>query len=262
MGFNKRKWWPIGNNHSISIEVAGWKSTPHIIFLIEPDERKVRFSLALGFAVYISLNGWIPRSWFPTMSYTKGGDRYPEEREISLKIHGGHFWWNFWVSDDWSSWTKNKTWRKGNFDFMGMLKGKHKYERREADRRQFLLPFLEGLYNVEVIKFDRTDSYTHWPTRRMVSWEVRAGYYEGPPNEANWKDKPIPVEGKGENSWDCDEDATWSISFPGPPYKKDLNTPYLAALYFWHSMMKSREQRGSAKWIPQGFKEKKLNIIR
>lgn len=259
MSFNKRKWWPVGDNHSISIEIAGWKSTPHIMFEIEPDERKVMFSIALGFAIYISFNGWIPRSWFPTMSYTKGGDLYPEEREFSIRIHGGAIWWNFWVSEQWSSYCANKTWRNGNFSFIDKIKGKHKYERKETDRRQFLLPFLEGVYNVEVIKFDRADSYAHWPTSRRVSWEVRAGYYD---EKGEWKDKPIPVEGKGDNSWDCDEDATWSISFSGPPYRKDVNTPYLAALYFWHSMMKSREQRGSEKWVPQVFKEKKINIIR
>ena len=262
MGFNKRKWWYLGNNKSFSIETAGWKCSPHIIFEIEPDDRKMMFSISMGFAIYISLNGFIPRSWFPTMSYTEGGDRYPEERELSIKIHGGAFWWDFWVSENWSSWTKNKTWRRGSFHFMDKIKGKHNYQKKEADRRQFLLPFLEGIYNVEVIQWARTDKWPRWPTRRMTSWEVRAGYYDGPPNEANWKDKPIPVEGKGENSYDCDEDATWSISFPGPPYNKDVSTPYLAALYFWHSMMKSRERYGSAKWLPQNFKDNKLQIIR
>jgi len=260
MGFNKRKWWPIGDNKSISIETAGWKSTPHIIFEIEPEERKVMFSIAFGFAIYISINGFIPRSWFPTMSYTKGGTRYPEERSLSIKIHGGAFWWNFWVSEQWSSYCANKTWRMGSFHYMDKIKGKHDYQRKETDRRQFILPFLEGIYNVEVINWARTDKYAHWPTSRMTTWEVRAGYYDEETGE--WKDKPIPVEGKGENSYDCDEDATWSISFPGPPYKKDVNTPYLAALYFWHSMMRSREQRGSERWLPEKFKDRKIEVIK
>lgn len=260
MGFNKRKWWYLGENKSITIEIAGWKSAPAISFRADPDERGVTFSISFGFAVYLSFDGFIPRSWYPTEPSTyEPGKRYPVERELSIRIHGGGLWWDFWVSEEWSSWTKNKTWRKGSFQYMDKLKGKHKYEREEVDRRQFLLPFLEGIYNVEVIQWARTDSYPRWPTRRMTTWEARAGYYD---EKGEWKDKPIPVEGKGENSWDCDEDATWSMSFPGPPYNREVNTPYLAALYFWHSMMKSREQRGSAKWIPKSFKENKLSVIR
>lgn len=259
MGFNKRKWWHFGNRKSIAIEVAGWKSTPHISLRADPDERGVTFSIALGFAIYVSFDGFIPRSWYPTMSYTEGGERYPDEREITVRIHGGAIWWDFWVSESFSNICANKTWRKGSFHYMDKIKGKHDYQRKEADRRQFLLPFLEGIYNVEVIKWDRTDKWPRWPTHRMTTWEVRAGYYD---KNREWKDKPIPVEGKGESSWDCGEDATWSISFPGPPYRKDVNTPYLAALYFWHSMMKSREQRGSAKWLPKDFKDKKMPIIR
>lgn len=248
--FNRRKWWHFGNRKSIVIEIAGWNNSPAISFRADPDDRGVTFNISFGFAIYITFDGFIPRSW------------YPEEREFSIRIHGGAIWWDFWVSEEWSSWTKNRTWRKSSFQLMDKIKGKHDYKRKDADRRQFLLPFLEGIYNVEVIKWDRTDKWPRWPTRRMTTWEVRAGYYEGPPSECNWKDKPIPVEGKGESSYDCGEDATWSISFPGPPYKKDVNTPYLAALYFWHSIMKSREQRGSAKWLPKDFEGKSMPIIR
>lgn len=264
MGFNKRKWWYFGKDYRkrVSIEIAGWHSTPHIILQADGDEGDIMFSLACGFAIYVTFAGFIPRSWYPTYESRYSQSRIPESREFSLKIHGGIFWWNFWVSEEWASYSRNKTWRMGTFHFVDLIKGKHDYNKVEASRQQFILPFLEGIYNVEVIKWDRKDSWQRWPTRKMVTWEVRAGYYDGPPNPCNWKDKGVPVEGKGENSWDCDEDATYSISFPGHPYRKDLRIPYDAALYFWHSMMKSRERYGSAKWTPKDFEGKKLQIIR
>lgn len=260
MGFNKSKWWYFGNyNKSLHIEIAGWKSTPHIIFEVNGEDRGIMLSVSIGIAIYIVFKGLLPKSWCPTYTSKYSSGKIPEDREFSIKLHGGAIWWNFWVSEEWASYCKNKTWRMGSFRFMDKIKGKHKYQREESDRRQFLLPFLEGIYNVEVIKWNRTDSYPRWPTSRMITWEVRAGYYD---EKGEWKDKPIPVEGKGENSYDCDEDATWSISFPGPPYKKEVNTAYLAALYFWHSMMKSREHLGSAKWLPKAFEGIKMPIVR
>lgn len=257
MSFNIRKWWYLKNNKSISIEIAGWKSNPSICVRIDGGERDICFHFALGFGIWISFERFLPKSWYPTYE-SKGYGRLPEEREVSISFHGGSLWWNFWVSEEWSSWTKNKTWRKGCWHIVDWIKGKHKYERIEQYRDEHILPFYEGNYNVEVIRYLRIDKWPRWKTKKAVSWEVRAGYYE----EGKFIEKPIPVEGKGENSWDCDEDATWSISFPGYPYRKDIKTSYDAALYFWHSMMKSRERYGSAKWVPKEFKNKPLSVIK
>lgn len=252
MGFNRRKWWHFGKhqNKNIHIEISGWNCTPSLYWRSDASENEHSFHIGFGIGIWICFDRCLPNSWYP---------KNYDEKEFSIGIHGNALWWNFWVSEEWSSWTKNKTWRKGSFNYLDKIKGKVDYQRKEVDRRQFLLPFLEGIYNVEVIQTARTVKWPRWPTSRSTGWEVRAGYYD---EKGEWKDKPIPVEGKGENSYDCDEDATWSISFPGPPYKKDVRTPYEAALYFWHSMMKSREQRGSAKWLPKDFKDNKLPIIR
>lgn len=256
MGFNKRKWWHLKKDRSIHIEVCGWRSNPSIYIRVDGDEREVTFHIAFGIGIWLSFERFIPKSWYPTYE-SKTYGRLPEEREMSISIHGGSIWWNFWVSEEWSSWTKNKTWRKGCWHIVDRIKGKHKYERKEIERLEHVLPFFEGNYNVEVIKFQRIDRWPRWPTSKTISWEVKAGYYK----DGVFVEKPIPVEGKGENSWDCDEDATWSMSFPGTPYRKDIQTSYDAALYFWHSMMKSRERYGSAKWVPKAYSNKPLQIL-
>lgn len=260
MGFNKRKWWHFGKNYrkSITIEIAGWKSHPSIYFRADGGEGDITFHIALGFGIWITFAGFIPNKWYPRYYSTYTKNKLPEERELSISIHGGCLWWDFWVSENWSSYTKNKTWRKGNIDFRRLIMGKHKCEWKEIERRQFMLPFLEGNYNVEVIKSYRFDIWQRWPMKKTISYEVIAGYYEN----GEFIAKPVPVEGKGENSWDCDEDATYSCYFPGPPYRKENKTCFDAALYFWHSMMKSRERYGSAQWIPQAFKDKKIEFIK
>lgn len=258
LNFNRRKWWHFKNDRSIAIEIAGWKSNPSIYVRVDGDERDICFHFAFGFGIWITFERFLPKSWYPTYESSYGHGRLPEEREISFSFHGGSFWWNFWVSEEWSSWTKNKTWKKGCWHIVDRIKGKRKYEKYELERSQYVLPFFEGNYNVEVIKTQRIDKWPRWPTLKMISWEVRAGYYK----DGTFIEKPIPVEGKGENSYDCDEDATYSISFPGHPYKKDIKTPYEAALYFWHSMMKDRERRGSAKWLPKGFDKKVLEVLK
>lgn len=257
LNFNKRKWWYLKGNRSISVEVAGWRSHPSIYVRVDGSERDVCFHFALGFGIWITFERFLPKSWYPTYESSYGHGRIGEEREISLSFHGGCFWWDFWVSEEWSSWTKNKTWRKGCWHIVDLIKGKHKCERNEIHRDEHVLPFYEGNYNVEVIKYLRIDKWPRWPTRKMVSWEVKAGYYK----DGKFIDKPIPVEGKGESSYDCDEDATWSMTFPGAPYRKEVQSSYDAALYFWHSMMKSRERRGSSRWVPKAFSNQKLKTL-
>lgn len=127
-----------------------------------------------------------------------------------------------------------------------------------VEKREQIVPFFEGNYNVEVFKYSRTDKWQRWFTRKSTSFEVKVGYYEN----GVWVDQGVPVEGKGENSWDCDEDATYSMYFPGQPINKKVISCYDAALYFWHSMMKSRERRGSEKWLPEAFKKKGIQIIK
>ena len=149
MSFNKRKWWHFGNgNKNIHIEISGWHSHPSIYFRSEGDEREHSFHIGFGIGIWICFERVLSEKWYPKNYDTK---------EFSIAIHNGCLWWNFWISDEWSSYTANKTWRKGVFHFVDIFKGKHDYQRQESDRRQFLLPFLEGIYNIEVIKWNRTD---------------------------------------------------------------------------------------------------------
>lgn len=257
--FNKRKWWHFKNEKCITVEISGLDCNPSIYFRMDGDEPGVVFHIGFLIGIWVTFERFIPNSWYPQRWSDHCKCFLPEEREISFRIFGGSFWWNLWVSEDWSSYTKNKTWRKGCWHIVDRIKGKHTYGRELLEVKQYALPFLEGNYNIEVSKYERTDSWPRWFTRKMISFNVRVGYYN---EKKEWVSQGVPVEGKGENSWDCDEDATYEMGFPGTPYNKGVKNCFDAALHFWHDMMKSREKTGSAQWLPEKYRGRELEIIK
>lgn len=257
MSYRKFFWF---NNHnkSISFEVS---RNLHFGFSISADggDRKVKFHWWFLFSFWLSFRNFLPEKWFPKEynSYAKKW-LHSAERELSLCIHGGQLWWNVWTSPmEWSS--KTPKWRRGNFNFRQFILGKTNYSTKELEYKDFILPYYEGNYKIRVIK-----SNAKWTMRRRLFWfldistdryEVKAGYIK----DGEWKDVPIPHEGKGENSWDCDEDATYSISFGIK--NKLLRNCTDVALEFWKSTMKDRIRYGGTTWLPQKFKDKKIEVI-
>lgn len=59
----------------------------------------------------------------------------------------------------------------------------------------------------------------------------------------------VPVPGKGENSWDCGDDATHSIAFA---VTEEPMEPYEAAQRFAMDVLRSRQRHGSLQWTPDG----------
>ena len=59
-------------------------------------------------------------------------------------------------------------------------------------------------------------------------------------------EKPVPIPGKGENSWDLDEDATYSSTMP----VNGRTTEELIA-DFKQSSMERRERYGGKNWLPE-----------
>ena len=256
--FNYRKSWFFNDSRKISFEIAGWGCNPSLGIRVDGDDLRLIVNISFGIGIWLSFTRFLPKRFYPKYYSDFGYGWLPDEREVAIRFHHGSLWWDFWVSDQWSSYSKNRTWRKGCWRIVDGIKGKHTYTKKEIDRREFVLPFLEGCYNVEIIKYDRTDKWTRWFTQKIICFEARAGYYEG----GQWIELGIPVEGKGENSWDCDEDATYSMYFPGHPIHKGVYSCYEAALYFWHSMMMNREKYGSAKWLPEAYKKQGIQIIK
>lgn len=247
-------------NKSISFEVS--RQLHFGISLdVEGDEGHVTFHWWFLFSFWLIFEGFLPDKWYP-LYYFSTMDKDPihaGHRTISLQIHNATLWWNFWTNDnEWNSSTPK--WRRGCFHFVEFVTGKKDYTNTEIEYKDFLLPYYEGNYKVRVVR-----NNAKWTMRRRLFWfmdintdryEVKTGYM----NESNeWVDVPVPHEGKGENSWDCDEDATSSITFGVG--NKNIRSLSDAAIEFWRSTMMDRIRYGGTNWLPSKFKEKQLTHI-
>lgn len=222
-----------------SIEVGWFSKTPSVGIVIDGPDRQIMFHVSLGAYIYLRLP-W-PRKLTPVRKSSYDGSMIPEEREIDISIHSWGLWWSLWKKrHEWNS--SDPKWMSGGLDFGSILFGKHKCEFRVITQEDHVISFYEGNYKVVVTQKERIDTWPRWFTKRSIAYEVVAA------------PKPIPIEGKGENSWDCGESATESSHFPS----RDCKDCYDAALYFEKHMKEGRRKYGGHRWVPREHRDKEI----
>lgn len=249
--FNKRKTFFLNKScsKSITLEISGFKSHPSIYWQMDASDNEATFHIGLFIGLWISIEGILPSKWFP---------KNYESKSIQFAFHNWSFWWDLWMDDN--CWSRNDPkWRRGNIDFQKLFIGKHNCERTELSQSDQTISMIEGNYNVVVKEEQRIDTWPRWFTKKSTSWQVEAGYYEN----GEFVSCPIPVEGKGENSYDCDEDATYSMSFPAKGLnREEIKYPWQAALYFEQSIKEDRIKYGGKNWLPERFSKIKVQHIK
>lgn len=153
---------------------------------------------------------------------------YPEQREISLRIHNWAIWWMLWMNDnEWRS--TDPKWRRGSFHLDDFFLGQREYQEEAiGDCLDLHVTMLEGSYPVKVQRRRQTwwrKRWTGWPfriVRESYSIECETG---------------IPFPGKGENSWDCGDDALHGTAF-------DVATPEEACELFGQTVIRYRRKNG------------------
>lgn len=136
----------------------------------------------------------------------------------------------------WSS--KDPKWWRIRFNIPDTLLGPSKYTNRDLAFYRVNVMMPEGPYPSTVRVFESTWQRPRWPwPTRMVRSDLTPDY-------------PIPEPGKGENSWDMDDDALYAITVP-------VASPEQAAIQAAESVMKKRikygfstEWRSEKKWKP------------
>lgn len=109
--------------------------------------------------------------------------------------------WELWANPmEWSS--KDPKWKHGHIDFLDVLLGKPTRTERQVAKQQTKIPMPEGAYDAVVEVIDNVWARPRWP----VSRSFKTSHID--------VDIGIPHEGKGENDWDCGEDATFGLSCP------------------------------------------------
>lgn len=200
-------------------------------------ESPIGASLNIGLlGVYVSgehpsLNGLrdlVVRMWpLEKQAYSFSG------RDFSISLHDHGVFWRIGGDDmGWSSSTPR--WRDGAWHPLGhyMRQG----EPELVEEREVLVPMPERSYRAKA-RLERTRrGFGKLPrTFDRVDYHVTLEMLPG---------EQIPFPGKGENSYDCGEDAAFGMSAPGRTIEDGVGA--LIA-----SVLRDRHRRGGANWAPE-----------
>lgn len=151
-------------------------------------------------------------------------------RDISLTFHDGSVWWNLGMDPD--EWRHNDPrWRRGSWNPLDTLLGASVYTSQVVSERDVLVPLPERAYPARC-----KVSLAEWKRPR---WFKHARYQ----TELDMGDNPIPVHGKGENAWDCGDDAIYRQS-------TGASTPEQAIADLVGSVLRTRHRRGGTHQPP------------
>lgn len=223
---------------------VGWRTAAALA--VQLDQSEVMLHMAWPFAALFLtitaswLRPWLerilPGYWFDPSTYQHfdkpGQNRLKvcQETEIAVKWHDGGLWWSLWhPTMEWSAGTPK--WRNGHFDPADFLLGRHTYSSEELSTENVEVPMPERTYAGTVTLTRDTWKRPRWPFGRSIyraNIEVDGG---------------VPHPGKGENSWDCGEDATYSMTCPA-------RTAEDAVGALVKSVLSSRRQYGGRNWRP------------
>lgn len=224
------QWVLLRKQHSIgvSLDVGGGDG-----------DRDVDFSLRIPyFGVYLSAEDVWPRRW----KFYNPGQKYPSSREFSVKWHNLALWIALWRDPDEgygrggpSFWKDARSSQRHivihPFD---LLLGRHHYEAETLVEQAAEVELPEGCYPAQVTVQRQTWTRPRWPwsKRSRISATVKI-------------EQGLPIPGKGENGWDCDDDAYFSIGTP-------TATVAEAVRYAAEQVIKQRARYASADWVPAG----------
>ncbi|MCZ2109355.1 MAG: hypothetical protein LC118_07295 [Dehalococcoidia bacterium] len=187
---------------------------------VDDGDRDITFGVALPpVSLWLGVEGlpeWVFRALgvsYDQVRHLPDGC-YLMEREIEVSVHHWALWWSFWTPVHlWSA--AIPRWRHGNVHLLDTIFGPTKFEKVEIEKQAVLIPMPEKNYRGTVTIERRTWSRPRWPFRfgqlgEEVLFRESLGYdLKMEPGEQ------IPFPGKGENSWDCDDDALFGQSGDG-----------------------------------------------
>ena len=203
---------------------AGWS----LMFTHSAEERDYQLNVSIGFmALYINLSGFRAYNAMQRTVFGKQTGFYYFEDYFALK----------WNCDDssWSSTTGPAHGKAWGFIPSNFFLGRAVYNSEVLDQIRCQLSMPENRYPCTVNLTLDTWKRPRWPWPKRIR---RATIV---------MDTPVPTPGKGENSWDCDEDATYESTLPAATAGEALTK--LRA-----SIMARREKYGGKNWIPAKYR--------
>lgn len=191
-------------------------------------------SIGLGvFHLYFSVDGLRSHA----SKYQKKPARYAphrmeyvDDREISVRFFDKAVWWTLWMQDDW--WSGDPKWRRGSWRPLDTLFGRADYTSRAIRTTNVTIPMPEGTYpaTVELTQDTWKRPRAWWTTHRMRRAHIKV-------------ENGIPHPGKGENSYDCDEDATYGLTTEAANEAEAIGAMVA-------TVMRDRQRHGGLDWQP------------
>lgn len=213
--FHRRAWLRLGQR-CIGLEVCT-RSSIGFSFEVDPSEWEVQFHGSIGIlSAWLTFTGFLPRFMYPAGYSPKA---------ISLSIHDRTIWFSLWAPTmEFKRGDRNWSFNPGRFIFGRWIHSEVPIETVEAS-----IAFPERTYALTIKRYRsewRRSRFPFWPFKREL---IRATIEP---------DIPVPVPGKGENSWDCGDDAISSSTAP-------VETVGEAIGSFYESIRRPREKYGS-----------------
>jgi hypothetical protein len=184
-------------------------------------ERELNFFFGIAglIGLYLAFSGFI-RFRYMGADYT--------ERTIGWSIFDGTLWLYPWIDrTGWGPRADPISINPANF-----FLGRRKYSQTEPTRTYVSIPMPEGTYHAYVDQYTSMWKRPRWPrVKKVERFDITLG-------------TPIPVPGKGENSWDLDDDAVFSSCIAA----KSLDE---AVQRLVDDILETRRKYGGEGWKPE-----------
>lgn len=236
----KARWWVHFKRACFGIEwvMGRRRSAMFLLHVGENDTSTVSLWLGIPFllSLYLTLEAPWLRRIVPTVrrkSSMRPDDEWdmPITRSIGVRIFGGRIWIDLWADPNDSG--HNRRWQQLNLDLKNLFLGRAKYSKYQSETQDVLIVMPEGRYPATITTYIAQWKRPRWPFPQQIrraEIEINGG---------------IPIPGKGDNSWDCEDNAIFSSTMPA-------NSPHEAAQKLFDSVMRERIRYAAADWVPDG----------
>lgn len=194
------------------------------------DERAITLHVKIPGASWFLGAAGLPRRLFDRLPFSLGRTEYRymgSNRMIGVRVFDEKIWLSLWEDrDEWRA--KDPKWMRATIAPFDIVFGRQKYETRVIEEREVSIPMPEKLYPATAKRKVSSWTRPRWPwrplsvRRSMIEIDVPGG---------------VGVPGKGENSWDIDDDAIFSMSAAARTIEEGIGKLVASA-------METRRRRG------------------
>lgn len=229
---NGRAWLYLGADGPTVRWSWHFKSRDRLVHLHANNAEHGLHSSIAGLGVFLSFGIDLPWKWLPEWWHEL------TERQLGISDHDGSLWFDFFAEQDRSP-------SRGPFgirldpswSYIDFLLGKASYETETLEQRDTHVPMPEKVYAATVEIFESKWRRPRWFTKRMLraTIEVEGG---------------IPIPGKGTESWNCGEDASFGLTCKATTVEEAVGEMV-------KNCLETRARYGGRNWTPNPKKPKK-----